>query len=249
MEFYVWFSESFQDQRVSRYIWVNTNAIPTFGRLCQNLMTSIRELFGLDGLEAHHKYRNVIIYTRTNNFGGSKDKQKNMMKTFAQAMKVMLYRRYVGMERDKADTLAKIKRLRDKYKKESYFMDCGNSAYVEIQEETKEQKMNDDGELDDDATTEEIQIEMDGISRNDIGDATGLLQVYKSESVNGIQDIFYMNHAFRNVIANQTKMNMTKQGISLLVAVKEGANNVKKLRLLFKYKYIKEYSLYSKNPR
>eukprot|EP01083_Nonionella_stella_P301538 1035056_1 len=30
-------------------------------------------------------------------------------------------------------------------------------------------------------------------------------------------------HAFRNVIANQTKMNMTKQGISLLVAVKEGA--------------------------
>eukprot|EP01083_Nonionella_stella_P032874 89987_1 len=90
---------------------------------------------------------------------------------------------------------------------------------------------------------------MDGISRNDIGDATGLLQVYKSESVNGIQDTFYMNHAFRNVIANKTKMNMTKQGISLLVAVKEGANNVKKLRLLFKYKYIKEYCVYSKNPR
>eukprot|EP01083_Nonionella_stella_P246141 854909_1 len=71
------FTECFGASRVSRYLWVVPNAVPSLGRMCQNIGTTLRVLFGLDPLESHHKIRNKYIVTRTANFGGKQNEESN----------------------------------------------------------------------------------------------------------------------------------------------------------------------------
>ena len=98
MRFYVLFTEMYGDPRVSRYICGAVNAIPSFGRMAQNLGTTLRVLFGLDPLEAHHKERNRLLVTRTANFGGKQGEDANLINTFRKIFNIMLYDRYCDME-------------------------------------------------------------------------------------------------------------------------------------------------------